>query len=96
MITLGINAFHGDAAACIFKEKKLIAAAEEERFSRIKHTAGFPIEAIKYCLNTCNIDISDVDYVTVNRNPKQKILPKLIYATKNIFNPKFLSNRFKI
>ncbi len=95
MITLGINAFHGDAAACIFKEKKLIAAAEEERFSRIKHTAGFPIEAIKYCLNTCKIDISDVDYVTVNRNPKQKILPKVIYAAKNIFNSKFLFNRFK-
>ena len=43
MITLGINAFHGDAAACIFIDDKLISAAEEERFPRVKHSAGFPI-----------------------------------------------------
>ena len=51
MIILGINAFHADSSACIFINGKLIAAAEEERFKRIKHWAGFPIESILFCLN---------------------------------------------
>ena len=46
----GINAYHGDAAAAIIRDGKLVAAVEEERFNRFKHCAGFPIESIKYCL----------------------------------------------
>ena len=44
---LGINAFHGDSSACLLVDGKLIAAAEEERFKRVKHWAGFPKDAIK-------------------------------------------------
>ena len=55
MIILGLNAFHGDSAACIFRDGKLVAAIEEERLRRIKHWAGFPSESIKFCLNECNI-----------------------------------------
>ena len=51
MIILGLNAYHGDSSACIVVDGKLIAAVEEERFRRIKHWAGFPTEAIKYCLD---------------------------------------------
>ena len=50
MYILGINAYHGDAAACIFKDNKILAAAEEERFTRIKHTAGFPIKPLNFVL----------------------------------------------
>ena len=50
MLILGLNAYHGDSSACILKDGKIIAAAEEERFRRIKHWAGFPSEAIRWCL----------------------------------------------
>ena len=49
-VILGLNAFHGDSAACLVVDGKLVAAAEEERFRRLKHWAGFPSEAAKYCL----------------------------------------------
>ncbi len=93
MITLGINAFHGDASACIFIDDKLISAAEEERFTRVKHCAGFPINAINFCLNYSNLKISELDHIAVNRNPNQKIISKLLFASKNIFNYKFILNR---
>jgi predicted NodU family carbamoyl transferase len=57
---LGINACHGDAAAYIIGVGKLLAAAKEERFRRIKHWAGFPSQAISYCLSEATIDLSDV------------------------------------
>ena len=50
MIILGLNAFHGNSSAALVRDGKLIAAAEEERFRRIKHWAGFPSHAIAYCL----------------------------------------------
>ncbi|HMT97014.1 MAG TPA: carbamoyltransferase N-terminal domain-containing protein, partial [Ferruginibacter sp.] len=50
MIILGINAYHADASAAIFVDGKLIAATEEERFTRIKHWAGFPAKAVAFCL----------------------------------------------
>ena len=50
MNILGINAYHGNASAAILCDGKLIAAVEEERFNRVKYAAGFPAEAIRYCL----------------------------------------------
>ena len=94
MIVLGINAYHGDASACIFVNNKLIAAVEEERFTRIKHSAGFPINAIKFCLNYADLDISKIDHITINRDPKQKIVQKILFASKNVFKFKFLKDRF--
>ena len=55
MTILGISAYHPDSSACIIQDGKLIAAAEEERFRRIKHWAGFPEESIKYCVKEANI-----------------------------------------
>jgi carbamoyltransferase len=92
MIVLGLNIYHGDAAACIFKDGKLIVAAEEERFSRVKHSAGFPIAAISFCLDTLNIKINEVDYIAINRNPKLRFISKLLYLIKNKLN---ISNVFK-
>ena len=94
MIVLGINAYHGDASASIFIDDKLIAAAEEERFTRIKHSAGFPVNAIKFCLDFAKLNISEIDHVTINRNPKQKIVQKILFASKNIFKLKFFRDRF--
>ena len=50
-IILGINAYHADASACIIINDKLVAAIEEERLNRVKHFSGYPINAIKECLN---------------------------------------------
>jgi len=55
---LGINAFHGDASACLIRDGVILAAAEEERFRRIKHWAGFPSEAIRYCLSEAGIGLA--------------------------------------
>ncbi|MBI4242908.1 MAG: carbamoyltransferase [Planctomycetes bacterium] len=73
MLILGINAFHPDSSACLLRDGDLVAFAEEERFNRIKHCAGFPSEAIKYCLNQGGATISDINYITVSRDPKANI-----------------------
>ena len=75
---LGINAYHGDASACLVKDGELIAAAEEERFRRVKHWAGFPTESIRYCLHEGGIAIKQVDHIAVNRKPKANLLKKIM------------------
>ena len=75
--TLGINFLHSDSSACIFKNGDLIAASEEERFTRIKHTSLFPRESIIFCLNEAKISLSDLNYVTVNTNPLSSFHKKL-------------------
>ena len=76
MYILGINAYHADSSAAIFKDGMMIAATEEERFTRIKHWAGFPALAIQFCLREAGIDLKDVDYITIGRDPKAKISSK--------------------
>ena len=56
------------------------AAAEEERFRRIKHWAGFPAEAIKYCLREAQVEVKDLDHIAINRNPRANLLKKSLYA----------------
>src|SRR6476660_275301 len=80
MIILGINAYHGDAAAAIIKDGKLIAAVEEERFNRFKHCAGFPLESIKYFLLTAGVTIEDVDHVGISRDPSAHLHKKVLFA----------------
>jgi len=69
MTILGLNAYHGDSAACLIVDGKLVAAAEEERFRRIKHWAGLPTNAIDYCLREGGISLRDVDHIAINRKP---------------------------
>lgn len=76
MHILGINAYHGDSSACLVRDGKLIAAAEEERFRRIKHWAGFPTEAIRYCLREGGIGLDQVDHAAVNSDPKANLWRK--------------------
>ncbi len=68
MIVLGVNAFHGDSAACLVRDGEMLAAAEEERFRRIKHWAGFPSEAIRYCLEEAGVGLDAVDVVALNQD----------------------------
>ena len=82
MKIIGINAFHADSSACILVDGKLIAAVEEERFNRIKHWAGFPIESIKYCLEETNLTISDIDQISINIDPKANYLKKIFLYEK--------------
>lgn len=80
MYILGINAYHGDAAAAIIKDGRLIAAAEEERFNRFKHSAGFPAHAIRYCLEAAGIELEDLDHVGISRDPSAHLHKKLLFA----------------
>ena len=89
MYILGLNAFHGDSSACIFKDDHFICALEEERIRRIKHWAGFPSKAIEFCLKEAGISINNVDYVTVSREPKAHFWRKIAFLVthpRNIFS----------
>ena len=77
---LGLNAYHADSSAALIKDGKLIAAAEEERFNRIKHWSGFPTEAVKYCLRAGGITAEGLDYICVNRNIRANLLKKIGYV----------------
>lgn len=93
MYILGLNAYHGDSSACIFKDDKLICAIEEERIRRIKHWAGFPSESIKFCLQECGISICDVDHVTISRDPSANIYKKITHSLKNLISFKTIVDR---
>jgi carbamoyltransferase len=69
MNVLGISCFYHDAAAALLVDGQLVAAAEEERFSRKKHDADFPRLAIRFCLETAGITMADVDYVVFYEKP---------------------------
>jgi carbamoyltransferase len=77
MTILGINAYHADASASLLINGKLIVAIEEERFTRTKHWAGFPVQSIIFCLKEANISLSDIDYIAIGRDPKAKLFKKL-------------------
>jgi carbamoyltransferase len=84
MIILGLNAFHGDSSAALVRDGVLIAAAEEERFRRVKHWAGFPSQSIAYCLREAGLSLIDVDHVAVNQDNKANLFRKLRYVLTNV------------
>lgn len=69
MYILGVSCFYHDAAAALLKDGELVAAAEEERFSRLKHDFGFPNRAIDFCLKKGGISPQDLDYVVFYEKP---------------------------
>jgi carbamoyltransferase len=93
MNILGINAYHGNASAAIVCDGQLIAAVEEERFNRVKYAAGFPAEAICYCLKEAGLTLADIDHVAVPRNPYARLGTKLFYALRM---PSFARERAKV
>jgi carbamoyltransferase len=80
MYILGLNAFHGDSAACLLKDGVMCAAVEEERFRRVKHWAGFPSLAIRYCLEEAGITLADVDHVALNQDASANLGRKVAFA----------------
>jgi carbamoyltransferase len=93
MNILGINAYHGNASAAIVCDGQLIAAVEEERFNRVKYAAGFPEQAIRFCLKEAGLTLADIDHVGIPRNPFARIFTKLIYSLRM---PSFARQRAKI
>ena len=72
MYIIGISAFYHDSAACLINNGEIVAAAQEERFTRKKQDKSFPINAIKFCLNYENIKIEDIDYISYYEKPLLK------------------------
>ena len=69
MIVLGISAYYHDSAAALVKDGVILAAAQEERFTRKKHDPGFPVHAVKWCLEGTGVKATDVDYVAFYDKP---------------------------
>lgn len=69
MYIIGISAYYHDAAACLISNGKIVAAAQEERFTRKKHDASFPVNAIQYCLKAGGICFDEIDYVVFYDKP---------------------------
>ncbi|MCZ6659886.1 MAG: carbamoyltransferase [bacterium] len=80
MDILGISCYYHDAAAALIRDGQLIAAAEEERFSRLKHDSSFPAHAIRFCLEAGGIDARDLDYVVFYEKPFLKFERILLTA----------------
>src|SRR5271166_1159247 len=95
MIILGLNAFHGDSSAALVHDGTLVAAAEEERFRRIKHWAGFPSEAIAYCLREAGASLADVDHVAVNQDSRAHLLRKIGYLLRSAPDPALVLDRLR-
>src|SRR5204863_4373475 len=92
-LVLGINAYHADAAACLVSDGKLLAAAEEERFRRVKHWAGFPAQAMRYCLEEGGVRASDVAHVALNQDSRAHRLRKISYVLSGRPSLRLLVNK---
>ena len=66
---LGISCFYHDSAAALLKNGEIVAAVQEERFTRIKHDSNFPLNAIKYCLESQNIKLDDIENIVYYEKP---------------------------
>jgi carbamoyltransferase len=93
MNILGINAYHGNASAAVVCDGRLVAAVEEERFNRVKYAAGFPAQAIRYCLKEAGLKPAEIDHVAVPRDPYARLGTKLFYALRM---PSFARGRAKV
>ena len=94
MIILGLNVFHADTSACLIKDGQLIAAVEEERFTRIKHFTGFPKNSIDFCLKEGSVKIEEVDHICVNYNTGYNLKEKIFFSLKNFYSSNFFRKAF--
>jgi carbamoyltransferase len=91
---LGLNAYHGDAAAALVVDGELVAAAEEERFNRVKHVAGFPSLAAAWCLAEAGLKPVDLDHVAIGRDPRANLGAKLRRTVRHRPGAKYIRERF--
>jgi len=88
MYILGISCYYHDSSAALLKDGKIVAAAQEERFTRKKHDTSFPINSIKYCLKSQNIKIGDIEYIGFYEKPLLK-LERVLYQQLETFPKSF-------
>jgi carbamoyltransferase len=93
MYILGISAYYHDSAACLLKDGKILAAVQEERFTRIKNDAAFPANSIKYCLEYADISLNQVDHIAYYEKPFLKF--ERLLETHMAFAPKGISSFLK-
>lgn len=93
MIILGLNAYHGDSSACLVIDGKIVNAIEEERIRRIKHWAGLPSKAVKWCLEDQNLKLSDVDFIAIARDPSSHLYKKLLMGLTTTSMTNFVKDR---
>lgn len=93
MYVIGISAFYHDSAACLVKDGEIIAAAQEERFTRKKHDSSFPHYSIKYCLDQAKIQSEDIDKIVFYEKPFVKF--ERILETYLAFAPRGFSSFIK-
>ncbi|HZT15299.1 MAG TPA: carbamoyltransferase [Gaiellaceae bacterium] len=92
---LGLNAYHGDAAAALVVDGELVAAAEEERFNRVKHCAGFPAHAARWCLDDAGLRPDEIDHVAVSRDPRANLGRKILRTLRHGTSPRYLRERIQ-
>jgi carbamoyltransferase len=92
---LGLNAYHGDAAAALVVDGELVNAAEEERFNRVKHCAGFPALAARWCLEDAGLKPEDLDHVAVSRDPRANLGRKLMRTIRHGASARYLKQRLQ-
>ncbi len=80
MNIIGISAYYHDAACCLIQDGRVVAAAAEERFSRLKHDARLPIQAFRFCLAAGRIGVADVDCVAYYERPARKLTRQRAFA----------------
>src|SRR6184192_3527582 len=95
MNILGLNPYHSDSSACLMVDGKIVAAAEEERFRRIKHWAGLPTSAINYVLEEAHLSLSDIDHIAINRKPRANNLRRLGFVLTHWPHPKLIAQKIK-
>lgn len=92
---LGINAYHGDASASLVIDGQLVAAVEEERFNRIKHWAGFPVESIRWCLKEGGVAAEELGHVAISFDPRANIGKRIAFVARNRPSLRAIADRLK-
>ena len=80
---IGLNLYHADSSAALLIDGNIVCAMEEERFKRVKHWAGLPLQSIEFCLEYAECSIHEIDVICVGRNPSAKLFDKAIYTLTN-------------
>ena len=92
---LGINAFHGGAAACLLRDGVVVAAAEEERFTRVKYTADYPTHAIRWCLAAGGVAPQELDHIAISRDPASNLLRRMGFVLRRWRQAGYLLDRVR-
>ena len=95
MFILGINAFHGDASATLLVDGEPVAAVEEERFTRMKHQAGFPARAAAWVLEAAGVRPEQLDHVAISRDPRANLSRKVLAVLRDRPSPRGLTDRLR-